>query len=340
MNESPFQAIVRPQARISVGTRSHAGPPASAAVSSITATIPSPTSRSGTTRAPMQIRPTPAPDAERRGEHLPAGEHEGGGLLREAVLVDEKEHSEPDHGDLRIEVEPAAHREPPEPAVRDRPTDRRGLDPVLGLAAAQDDRARESAGRDERREKEERRLRASCVRDRRQRQRSDETSDRDRGLPDAEREAPLLRPEPVHDRTSARRVDGRTGGTDEAEQHDELREARGVRRADEEDRGAEHPDGEGDPLAEAVGGEAPREQRQRRPDPRRREEDADLAEREVVLLAKLRDDDRQADSERGVRRRRRRAGAEHRPPVPAPVYSPNGLIGRAPVETTTLFVSR
>ena len=35
-----------------------------------------------------------------------------------------------------------------------------------------------------------------------------------------------------------------------------------------------------------------------------------------------------------------RAGGEDRPPVPRPRYSPKGLIGRAPVETTTLFVSR
>ena len=50
--------------------------------------------------------------------------------------------------------------------------------------------------------------------------------------------------------------------------------------------------------------------------------------------------DRQADPERRSRRLRRRPGGEHDPAIARPVYSPNGLNGRALVDTSTDFVSR
>ena len=288
----------------------------------------------------MRSDQRPPPSRNAAAEHLRPREHERRRLLREAVLVDEEEHAEPEHRDLRVQVEAAADRQPPELPVADRPRDRCRLDSVRRLPAAKHERTDQRTDRDERGEEEECGLGASRVGDRGQRQRSDQASERDRGLPDAEREAPLVGGEPVHDRAPARRVDGRARGADQPEEDDELGEARGERGGNEEERGTEHPDGERDALAEAVGGEPPRKERQRRPDPGRRQQDADLAEREVELLAQLRHDHRQADPEGRVARRRGRPGREHRPPVAVLVYSANGLIGRVPVETTTLFVSR
>jgi hypothetical protein len=63
--------------------------------------------------------------------------------------------------------------------------------------------------------------------------------------------------------------------------------------------------------------------------------------RRGVLDSQRGHQDRQPDPERRVARLRRRARGEDRPPVlrPGP-YSWNGLAGRVPVATITLFVSR
>ena len=61
----------------------------------------------------------------------------------------------------------------------------------------------------------------------------------------------------------------------------ERRERLRVARCREEAGGAEQAEREHDALAEAVRGEPPREQRQGRAEPGRREHDADLAEREA-----------------------------------------------------------
>ena len=226
------------------------------------------------------------------------------------MLVDEEEHAEADDRDLRVEIEAAADGEPPEPAVDDRPRHRRGLDPVRPPRARAARRAPTSAPTAV---SAARKRKAASVPPASAIGGSDsapiEPSERDRGLAHAEREAALVGAEPVHDRASARRVDGAARCADEAEEDDELLVARGVRRPDEArarsrasptvrttrspKRSAARPHGRsvsGVPIHD--GGE----------------QDADLAEREVVLLAQLREDDRAARS------RTRRCS----PPPPSP----------------------
>ena len=78
-------------------------------------------------------------------------------------------------------------------------------------------------------------------------------ADRDRRLPDAEREPSFLRRKPLHDGAGARSVDARSGGSREEDQHEEepkiAREARG---GGEEATSAESA-GEDHPLAEPIG---------------------------------------------------------------------------------------
>ena len=77
-----------------------------------------------------------------------------------------------------------------------------------------------------------------------------------------------------------------------------------------------------------------------RADERRGDEDAGLAEREVVAVAQERRHHGDAEPDRRVRRLRERAGREDGPAVPRRGYSPNGFVGRDPVYVTTDFVSR
>ena len=72
---------------------------------------------------------------------------------------------------------------------------------------------------------------------------------------------------------------------------------------------------EPDPLAEAVGGDPPGQHRHERADPLCPEHDADLTQREVVLFAQRRDEDRKPDRERRERRLRERARGENGPAV-------------------------
>ncbi len=172
---------------------------------------------------PDEIRPSSGSDAECDGEHLRCRDHERGSALGELVLVVEEENAESDHRDLRIEVEAAADRQPPELAVGERARDRGCLDAVHSLAPPQDDRAYERTDAAERSEEEERGLRAAAGRKRGKRESRNEPAEGDRRLPDPEREAALVGREPVHDRASAGRVDARAGGSGNA------RETRGAR---------------------------------------------------------------------------------------------------------------
>ena len=151
--------------------------------------------------------------------------------------------------------------------------------------------------------------------DRRQRERADEASDRDRGLPHAEREPALLASNQC---MTARPLDEFTlapAAPASASRHEQRAEALGERRADDERRARRQSDGQHDPLPEAVRGETPRQQGQRRAHPLRREQDADLAERQRVFVAQRRHENRQPDDERRDARGRERPGGEHRPPV-------------------------
>ena len=94
-------------------------------------------------------------------------------------------------------------------------------------------------------------------------------------------------------------------------------------------------------LPEPVRGQAPRQQGQTRADPGSRQQETDLSEREAeVVLQRGQQNRDPGDERRRSAGGRGRAAGQHRPPVPRPLYSPKGLIGRAPVETITLFVSR
>ncbi len=257
------------------------------------------------------------------------------------MLVVEEHDAEPDDRDLRVDVDAAAEREAPEAAVSKRPRERRRLELVLRAgAAADDDRTDDRAQGTQRREEQEPGRGIARRDELGHDESSDEPAERHRRLPHAERETALLGAEPVHHRAAARGVHARTGATGEREQDDERLEVRRVRRTDEEARAPAETEAEHDPLPEPVRRDPPREHRHERADPLRREQHADLREREVVLLAKRRNEHGEPDRERGEARLRQRPGGEHRPPVAPARYSPKGLIGRAPVETITLFVSR
>ena len=176
--------------------------------------------------------------------------------------------------------------------------------------------------------------------DRGQRERRDRAADRDRGLPDAERQPALAAREPAHHGPAAARVDRSPGRSGQREEYEERRPARDGRRRRQRERSTEQAGRDDDPLAHPIRGEPPRQQRQDEPDARRRQDGADLVEREPELRAERGRERREPDQQRGEGRLGRRPGRKHRPAVRLRRYSPNGLIGREPVETSTLFVSR
>jgi hypothetical protein len=248
-------------------------------------------------------------------------------------LVVQEEHDEAHHRDLRDDVDAAAPAGEPETPVPQRDLDIRRLDVLLGSRAEHeraDNRARQDTGGDE----EETRLRAPELR---QHDRRDHAADRDGGLADAEREPALARREPAHDRAAAAGLDAAAGDPGQSEEGDEPAEGGRERSRGKESGAAGQPDGERPALAEAVGGETPRQHGQRQPDPLRREHDADLRQAEVVLVAQRRREHRDRERDRGEGRLGRGARREDGPAV---VQSWNGLIGREPVLTVTLFVSR
>jgi hypothetical protein len=89
----------------------------------------------------------------------------------------------------------------------------------------------------------------------------------------------------VHHGTPAGRVHRRSRSAGKAEIDKERLVARRVRRSEQTERRRQQARGQNDALAEAIGGQAPREERDRGADPPGREQQPDLAQREVVLFA-------------------------------------------------------
>ena len=285
---------------------------------------------------PEHVRPVADTDPEAGGEHLGDREHGGGLAGREVARVDEEEHDEAHERDLGDDVETAGAADDPESSVAERRLDIGDLELVL-RTRTQEECTDEGAGQDERREEQEGGTRA-C--EQWNDDRGDHSSDRHGRLSDAEREPSFVAREPAHDRSAAARLHAAAEDTSEQEQRDERREIGGECRADETCGAPAEPDGQRPALAEAVRGEAPGEHREREPDPLGGDDDADLRQREVVLVTDRRCEHRYREGDRGEGRLCSRARGEHRPAVAPGPYSENGLIGRAPVETTTLFVSR
>ena len=144
----------------------------------------------------------------------------------------------------------------------------------------------------------------------------------------------------MHHRSPTRGLDAGTRGPGNHEQAHEILERPRVRRSREGERATPQAESENGALTEAIGGDSPWEKRQSPADPGRRQQQPDLPDREPVLVLQCRRDDRQPDAEDRRPRLRGSPRGEHRPPVARACYSPKGLIGRAPVETMTLFVSR
>ncbi len=114
-------------------------------------------------------------------------------------------------------------------------------------------------------------------------------------------------------------------------------------RTDEEDGTPREADRKRPPLPVAVGREPPWKHRQRESNPLGGEHTPISRQEQVVLVAERRARAREVPmASVGEARLRRGSGGEHRPPIARTghSYSPKGLIGRAPVETITLFVSR
>ena len=176
---------------------------------------------------------------------------------------------------------PRADGEAPEAAVAQRAQQRRRLELVLveDLGATADDRgAHDGADHAQHGEEEEAGRRVAVRDQRRQGEGGDESPERNRGLPNAEREPALVGSEPVHDGAAARRVHARACGAGEREEHDQRSEVRRVGGSDEKRCARAETEREDDPLAEAVGGDPPREHGHERAHPLRPQHDADLPE--------------------------------------------------------------
>ena len=79
----------------------------------------------------------PGGDAKPDRDDLGDRDHECRFAVGQPVLVVQEEHAEADHGDLRVDVEPACDAQPDEPAVAKNSEDGCRLDPVpdlLGIA--------------------------------------------------------------------------------------------------------------------------------------------------------------------------------------------------------------
>ena len=183
---------------------------------------------------------------------------------------------------------------------------------VVAAARPQHDGPDDRTGGNEAREEEEPSPRPA---ERREHERRDGPADRHGRLPHSEREPALAGAEPAHHRPAAPRLDAAAGGPDEPQQHHERGESRRVGRPDEE-AGAEQQAGRERPaLAEPVDREPPRQERDRQPDPLGGQDDAELRQRQVVLVAKRRRQHRDAERDRGEARLRGRARGEHGPAV-------------------------
>ena len=316
VNASPFHAIDRPPEIATLATSSPSGPPAS---------TPGQGDRAGDRKAELtewrdprseDVRPAAGADARCDTENQREADDEGGVGVVEGVLVVQEQDSEADDRHLRVAVERADERKPPDPPIAERAYDRLELelDLVYGSVTQHEATSGRTDSR-EPREKQERGRRATLGSERRNDDCDKEGAERNRSLSDPERQASLARREPEHDRASARRVHARSSSARQDEQAEQHPERSRIRRADEADSGARETERENETLAVAVGGEPPGKERDARADPRGREKSADLGEREPVLLAKNRRHDTEPDRARGEARLRDRPGRENRPAV-------------------------
>src|SRR5262245_35068498 len=292
------------------------------------------------------IGPPTRADPEHRGEYLRGGECERRLLLGQTMLVVQEQHAEAHDRDLRIHVDPTSEAESPQPSVTQRVGDRGDLDPVTGVARTEDEPTCKRADRRDGSQVEERRLRPARARQGGQCERSDEPAQRNRRLPDSEREAALLGGEPLHHRPPARRLHARAGSADESEQEEQDLERRRVRGDREQDGAAPEADPQSRALAVAVGRQPPREQGHRPPDPRCGEQQPDLADGEPELVLERRCDDGQPEPEDRSRRLRGRPGSEDGPaithaPPQTMALSAKGLTLRylKPVSTASVTIT-
>ena len=281
------------------------------------------------------VRPAPGADAQRDRHDLDGTEHCRRLALAHPAFVVQVEDDEAEDGHLRHDVEAADAAQPPEAAIAEGPLDILDLERKGGRLAEEDRPGRRA---DQAHAAEEH---VGVVDgELRQDERAHEAADRNRRLPDPEGEAALRGVEPAHHRAPGRGVHARAGGPGEEEEHVELPERLRLSRHDQQDAAAAHPRSEHDPLADPVGQEAPRDQRHERPEPVAGEHRTHLGEAQPELVSDRRSDRRQADPDRGEAGLRDRARSQHGPAVTGTRYSPKGLIGREPVFTVTLFVSR
>ena len=226
---------------------------------------------------PTAIRSTaadPLADGE-HGRRLPG---------REPVLVVEEEDDEAHHRHLGDEVETAPPAGEPEAPVAQGELDVGRVQVLLG-AGPEHERPGERACEHEAGDEEQagaRRL------EQRQHERGDRAPDRHgrRRTPSAK--AALAGSEPAHHRPAAARLDAAAGDAGKPEEEHERLEARRVRGRGEEAGADGKAGGERPALAEAVDREAPGQERERQPDPLGCEDDADLRQAELVLLAQRR----------------------------------------------------
>ena len=245
------------------------------------------------------------------------------------------EDDEAEDSHLRHDVEAADRAEAPEAVIADRPLHIDDLERKGGRLAEEDrsDRSPDQA------EAAEKRVRV-MHREMRQDERTDEPAHRNRRLPNPESQSTLRGVEPAHHRTPGRGVHARTGRPGEEEEHVELPERLRLSGHDEKEAARAQPRREHDPLADPVGQKAPREQGHECAEPVAREHRTDLSEAQPELVPDRRRDRRQADSDRREAALRERPRGQHRPAVARARYRLKGLIGRVPVFTVTLFVSR
>ena len=261
------------------------------------------------------VRPAARADPEHHRDRLRHGEHAGGPRRGVAALVVEVENEEAEEHRLRGHVQAASPREQPEAPVAQRPLDLRRLH-ALARQLAHDRVADQRASRRRTPEEEERRReRPTTPRGRGSTSapitpptgtavwRTPNASPRSRGGNHCMTARPLadwtLAPARRRARTARRpRARSRTRPIERDETPQRASPSASARRS---------------PIRSVD--EAPRQQRERQPDPLRREEEPDALQAEVVLLAERRRHRRQAERDRREARLRRRARGEHRPAV-------------------------
>src|SRR5918996_150756 len=285
------------------------------------------------------VGPSPGSDSGGDREDVRDGKHRRGALRRVAALVVQEENEKREERDLRRDVQAAAAREQPETNIPEGPGHVLRLDAVARQLAHDEDTdqsRRDAEGAEER----ERQVAPAGVRERGQRERADDAAERNRRLPDPEREAALCRAEPLHHRAPACRLDARSRRAGRRKESAGRDRSVGEYGQPDERSGQAQPETERASLADPVGDEARGKQGDGKAEPSRRQQQAEAREVEPVLRPQRGCDRRQADSDRRAARLRRRPGGEDRPAVAARSYSANGLNGFGLVEWSTLFVSR